>query len=196
MRLAIIGATGHLGAAIAQEATARGHEVTALGRATADITDAAAVADAVNGHDAVVASVKGPDRLVPAAPPPCSRRCPSPACRDCCSSVAVEASSNLGTAPRRLARLPPEYLETALDQAEALDILRHSTTRRRLVVPEPAADVSGARRQDRDIRSRPPTSRSSATTATAASPSATSLSAVLDAIEDRSFVRQRFTVGY
>lgn len=52
MRVLITGANGMLGRDL-QAALAR-HEVTALARADLDVTDAAAVAAAVHGHDAVV----------------------------------------------------------------------------------------------------------------------------------------------
>lgn len=56
MKIAVYGAGGTIGQRIAAEARARGHAVTALGRA-APVTDAAAVARAVAGHDAVVSAV-------------------------------------------------------------------------------------------------------------------------------------------
>ena len=56
MRLLVTGSTGMLGRDIASAATAAGHELTALGHAELDITDAAAVAAAVREArpDAVV----------------------------------------------------------------------------------------------------------------------------------------------
>ena len=74
MKLAIIGASGNLGGAVAREAAARGHQVTALGRGTVDVTDPAAVKEAIAGHDAVLAALKGPDRLLPRAAQLCWRR--------------------------------------------------------------------------------------------------------------------------
>ncbi len=69
MKIALIGATGFVGAAVLAELLARGHHVTALvrnpGRLEArphlaahalDATDAEAVAQAVRGHDAVVSA--------------------------------------------------------------------------------------------------------------------------------------------
>lgn len=69
MKIALIGATGFVGAAVLDEALARGHEVTALVRdpaklaprpgltvVKADAYDAAAVASAVKGADAVVSA--------------------------------------------------------------------------------------------------------------------------------------------
>lgn len=52
MRVLITGANGMLGRDL--QAPLAGHEVTALARADLDVTDAAAVAAAVHGHDAVV----------------------------------------------------------------------------------------------------------------------------------------------
>lgn len=69
MKLALIGPTGFVGAAILNEALQRGHAVTALSRhpeklaaqpglrvARADVLDPAQVADAVAGHDAVISA--------------------------------------------------------------------------------------------------------------------------------------------
>ncbi|MDB5870293.1 MAG: NAD-dependent epimerase/dehydratase [Polaromonas sp.] len=69
MNIALIGATGFIGSAILPEMLARGHQVTALARdpaklaaqnglrvVQADALDAAEVAQAVAGHDAVVSA--------------------------------------------------------------------------------------------------------------------------------------------
>lgn len=69
MKIALIGATGFVGAALLAEALARGHEVTALARspeklaprpglavAKADVYDAAQVAGAVQGHEAILSA--------------------------------------------------------------------------------------------------------------------------------------------
>lgn len=65
MKIAVIGATGNLGGAVTREATARGHQVTALGSSNVDAADPASVKEAVTGHDAVVVAIAGGDRLVP-----------------------------------------------------------------------------------------------------------------------------------
>ena len=52
MRYLITGASGMLGRDL--QAALAGREVTALGRADLDVTDAAAVAAAVRGHDVVL----------------------------------------------------------------------------------------------------------------------------------------------
>jgi len=69
MKIALIGATGNIGAAVLNELLQRGHQVTALVRSagrlaaherlaetTADVLDSAQVAGAVAGHDAVVSA--------------------------------------------------------------------------------------------------------------------------------------------
>jgi uncharacterized protein len=70
MKIAVIGATGRLGGAVAEEALRRGHQVTALSRnpvptealagaelVSVDVTDIVALTSAIAGQDAVVASV-------------------------------------------------------------------------------------------------------------------------------------------
>ena len=73
MQIALIGATGFVGSKVLAEALTRGHQVTALVRtpaalstragldaAAVDVNDAAAVARAVAGHDAVVSAFNAP----------------------------------------------------------------------------------------------------------------------------------------
>lgn len=62
MKIALFGATGMVGSRITAEATARGHDVTALSRSTgADLADPDAVRAAAQAHDVVV-SATGPSR--------------------------------------------------------------------------------------------------------------------------------------
>jgi len=73
MKIALIGATGFVGSKVLAEALQRGHQVTALVRSpgklqpasgltavVADATDAASIARAAAGHDAVVSAYNGP----------------------------------------------------------------------------------------------------------------------------------------
>ncbi|MFI8347883.1 NAD(P)-dependent oxidoreductase [Streptomyces sp. NPDC085596] len=57
MRIVIFGAGGRTGSAVVAEATARGHHVTSLRGADADVTDPAAVARAASGQDVAIAAV-------------------------------------------------------------------------------------------------------------------------------------------
>ena len=71
MKVALIGASGNIGSQILAELRARGHSVTAIARnpekiatgsgvtsVRADIADAAALAAALRGHDAVISAVR------------------------------------------------------------------------------------------------------------------------------------------
>src|SRR6478672_10370999 len=71
MKIALIGATGNVGRRVTAEAVSRGHEVVAIARdvstveeqagvtaVQADLTDKAAIGEAIRGADAVVLSVK------------------------------------------------------------------------------------------------------------------------------------------
>jgi putative NADH-flavin reductase len=73
MNIALIGATGFVGSKVVAEALHRGHQVTAIVRnaaklapqdklrvVVADATDAASLADAIKGHDALVSAFNGP----------------------------------------------------------------------------------------------------------------------------------------
>jgi uncharacterized protein len=57
MRIVIFGAGGRTGGTAVAEATARGHRVTSLRSADADITDPEAVARAASAHDVAIAAV-------------------------------------------------------------------------------------------------------------------------------------------
>ncbi|MER5761556.1 NAD(P)H-binding protein [Streptomyces sp. NPDC002082] len=57
IKIIVFGAGGHVGRAVVAEARARGHEVTAAGRADGDVTSAADVGRLAAGHDAAVAAV-------------------------------------------------------------------------------------------------------------------------------------------
>ena len=71
MKIAVYGATGHVGSAVTAEALSRGHQVTALSRsgasvgaafgASADLADTATFVEIANKHDVVVISA-GPPR--------------------------------------------------------------------------------------------------------------------------------------
>lgn len=80
MKIAVLGASGHVGAAITAELARRGHHVTAIARnadaiadaphvspQSGDATDTAALAKLIAGHDAVISALHhdvGPDVLI------------------------------------------------------------------------------------------------------------------------------------
>ena len=129
MKIAVIGATGNLGGAVAREATARGHQVTALGSSNMDAADPASVKEAVTGHDAVVVAIAGGDRLVPRSAGALLEALPLAGVS---RLVFLGGGGSLEYAPGHRfvdsPDFPPQYLQTARDQAEALAILRAAQT--------------------------------------------------------------------
>ncbi|WP_354637638.1 alpha/beta fold hydrolase [Kitasatospora camelliae] len=197
LRIAVLGASGNLGGAVAREAAARGHLVTRLGRADADAADPAALAGAVTGQDAVVASLKGGDRLVPRAAAALLEALPEAGVN---RLVFVGGGGSLESAPGRrfvdAPDFPPQYLETARDQAEALDVLRaaDTTVDWSYVSPPPMYLVPGeptgsyrAEARDTPLTDAEGVSRISV---------GDFACAVVDAIEEGAFLRRRFTVAY
>ena len=80
MRIALFGASGTIGRRIAQEALARGHQVTGIVRdvkkiddpriqaVQGDVTDAASLANLLKGHDAVISAVGPAPGAAPTSP--------------------------------------------------------------------------------------------------------------------------------
>jgi putative NADH-flavin reductase len=197
MKIAIIGATGNLGSAVAREATARGHQSTALGSSTVDAADPASVKQAVAGHDAVVVSIQGGDRLVPRSARALLEALPL---AGVIRLVFLGGGGSLEHAPGHRfvdsPGFPPQYLQTALDQAEALEILRAARTpiAWSYVSPPPVHLVPGektghyrAEARDTPIVDENGESRLSVGDYAAA---------VVDTLENGSFIRARFTVAY
>lgn len=198
LRIAVIGANGNLGSAVAREARDRGHDVTELDRRSADVTDATAVQTAVKGHDAVIAAVKGEDHLVPKAATVLLQALPA---ADVPRLVFLGGGGSLEYAPGRRfvdhPDFPTQYLETARDQAEALDILRSATDTPlawSYISPPPVHLMPGARtgHYRTEARNTPITDDNGESRITVPDYAA----AVVDAVEENSFIRQRFTVGY
>jgi len=197
MKIAVIGATGHLGSAVAREATARGHQVTGLNRGKVDAVDPASVAKAVAGHDAVVVSVQGDDRLVARSAQAMLEALPAAAVS---RMIFVGGGGSLEYSPGHRfvdsPDVPPEYLQTARDQAEALQILRAARTAVEwsYISPPPVHLVPGEKtgRYRAEARDTPITDESGESRISVGDYAA----AVLDALENDSFVRARFTVGY
>lgn len=192
MKIAVIGATGHLGGAVTREALDRGHRVTGLGSAQVDVADVASIRNAVADHDVVVVAVQGPDRLVPRA-----------------AAALLEAGldrlvflgggGSLEYAPGQRyidsPDFPPEYLEIARDHAEALEIFRgaKSPVRWSYVSPPPVYLVPGEKtgKYRAEARDTPITDEKGECRITVGDYA----SAVIDAVERDSFIRERFTVA-
>jgi putative NADH-flavin reductase len=142
MRIAVIGASGWLGGAIAREALARGHEVTVIGRdpaklrdiegariAAADVDDREALARAIAGQDVVVNSVTDrttEDRsIIPRAARTLLDVLPVAGVR---RLAVVGGGGSLEAVPGERgidrADFPARYRPEAEAQAEALDIYR------------------------------------------------------------------------
>jgi putative NADH-flavin reductase/pimeloyl-ACP methyl ester carboxylesterase len=144
MKIAVIGASGHLGGAVAREALSRGHEVTAIARATnglrhlngaraadADVLNEDGIAAVLAGHDAVVAALKGRDEneldVVPDGVRTLLAVLPRVGVRRLLfvgggGSLLSSSGERFVDSPD----FPQEYKGEALAQAAALDILRRA----------------------------------------------------------------------
>jgi putative NADH-flavin reductase/pimeloyl-ACP methyl ester carboxylesterase len=139
MRIAVIGATGHLGGAVAREALARGHEVTAIARnvsglegmraAAADARDVDAMTRVLAGHDAVVAAPKARDERERDAVPEAVRALLAALPRAGVRRLVFSGGggSLLSSSGERFVDLPgfpAQYKDEALAGARALELLR------------------------------------------------------------------------
>jgi putative NADH-flavin reductase len=197
MKIAIIGATGHLGGAAAREAQERGHRVTSLSRPAVDILDAESVARAVARHDAVVVAVKGDDHVVPRG---AEILIEALGAADVRRLIFVGGGGSLEQPPgQRIVdapEFPPQYLATALDQAAALEIFRKSgdAIDWSYASPPPVHLVDGAktgqyRVQARDTPIVDEAGESRITVGDFAS-------AIIDVVENGRFIRERFTAAH
>jgi putative NADH-flavin reductase len=128
MKIALFGATGMVGSRIASEATARGHEVTTLSRATGgDLADPAAVREAATSHDVVV-SATGPSRTGDAHEPWLDAVSTLIANAGDARILFVGGAGSLltpdGTRLLDTDGFPAEYLAEATAGAAALDLFR------------------------------------------------------------------------
>ncbi|WP_027343876.1 NAD(P)-dependent oxidoreductase [Hamadaea tsunoensis] len=197
MKIAVIGATGNLGGAVAAEASARGHDVTALGSKDVNAADPASLRDAVAGHDAVVAALKGADHLVPRAAEALLSALPEAGVD---RLLFVGGGGSLtGPDGQRFVdgpNFPAAYLETARDQTAALDLLRAAETpvRWTYVSPPPMYLVPGEKTGTYRVEARDtPLLGADGESRVSVGDYA---SAIVDALESGNFARERVTVAY
>ena len=214
LRIAVFGATGHIGSAVCVEAVGRGHQVTALARhapeattpkgttaVRVDVLDPLAVADVVAGHDAVVAALAGRDpgaaRTVPEAARLLLTVLPGVGVK---RLIFIGGGASLrDPSGRRFLddpNLPEQYRPEAAAAAEALEIFRasDSTLDWTYLSPPPMHLVDGDKtgRYRSQPGDRPVADAGGESRITLGDLAA----AAIDAAESDNFRRQRFTVGY
>jgi putative NADH-flavin reductase len=214
VRIAVIGATGWLGGAIAREAVSRGHEVTAIGRdadrlaelegvtaVRADATDPETIAEAIAGHDVVVSSVtdrRGPDRsIIPTVAAALIKAVPLAGVPRLAvvgggGSLLDESGARFVDQPG----FPEQYKAEALAGAEALELLRATPEALDWTYLSPPAHQlePGDKRGGYAVRGddRPVTNAAGENVITSGDLAA----AMVDELEQPQFSRRRFTAGY
>jgi uncharacterized protein len=211
---AVIGASGHLGGAVAREALSRGHDVTAVARDTgglrdldgaraadADALDIDAMTQVLGDHDAVVAALKARDESEPNVVPDAAGALLAALPRAGVRRVVfvVSGGSLLSPSGQRFVDspdFPSEYKGEALAQARALEILRAAdgAVDWSYVSPPPLQLVEGewtgryrVRAGDLPITDDRGESRISVLDYAAA---------IVDALENGRFVGERFPAAY
>ena len=213
MKIAVIGASGWLGGAIAREAVSRGHEVTAIGRdaarlsqvegaraVVADLDDPEPIVDAVRGSDVVVSSVTDRSTADRSRIPATARQLLDLAPRARVHRVAfVGGGGSLEIEPGLRAvdapGFPEQHKAEALAQAEALNVLRGSEggVDWTYMSPPPRHLVPGEKTSGYQVRGgdRPVVNGAGESRITAGDFAA----AFVDELEASRFSRQRFTAG-
>jgi putative NADH-flavin reductase/pimeloyl-ACP methyl ester carboxylesterase len=214
MRIAVIGASGHLGGAVAREALSRGHEVTAIARNASrlreldgarvtevDVLDPDATTHTLADHDAVVAALKhrddtGPD-LVPDAARALLAALPRAGVRRLL--FLGGGGSLLSPSGRRFVdspNFPAQYKGEAMAAARALEILREADGALdwSYVSPPPIHLVEGERTGRYRVRAGdlPITDEQGESRISVPDYAA----AIVDALEGGRFVGARFTAAY
>lgn len=203
MNIALIGATGNIGGRILDEALRRGHDVTGVTRdparlatrdhlsvAVADAGDPAALAHVLQGHDAIIVSVKWNENRIDAVIDAVRRS----GCRRCLFVVGA------GSLLRDDGRLHFDHMKdlgieppTSRPALLALDALRRVDDLDWTAI-SPAADIqpgerTGMFRLGRDHLVQDATGRSAISREDFAM-------AIVDEVEQPRHVRSRFTVAY
>jgi putative NADH-flavin reductase len=140
MKIALVGATGMIGQRVLTEASARGHDVTAISRnpsstnnaartVAADATDSAALESAIRSHDAVISAI-GPSRAAAADVIVEATRALAAACTraDVRRVIVVNGAGSLAVQPGVELLSTPDFRSdwrpVALAHREALEIWR------------------------------------------------------------------------
>jgi putative NADH-flavin reductase/pimeloyl-ACP methyl ester carboxylesterase len=214
MRIAVVGASGHLGGAVAREALSRGHDVTAIARdagrvrdlegartSEANVLDVDAMTRVLAGHDAVVAALKardagepdvvpdGAEALLAALPPAGVRRLLFVGGG---GTLLSPSGERFVDAPQ----FPQEYKGEALAQARALEILSdaNGAVDWSYASPPPVDLIDGERTGRYRVRAGdlPITDGQGRSSITVPDYAA----AIVDTLESGRFVGTRFTAAY
>ncbi|HTC43840.1 MAG TPA: NAD(P)-dependent oxidoreductase [Steroidobacteraceae bacterium] len=203
MKVAHIGSTGKVGSKVREELLRRGHAVTAISRhpdktpahkgVTAvhgDVSDPDALAVVVRGHDAVISSA-------PFAPGTSAKVLDAVRKSGVKRYIAVGGAGSLEVAPGKLlkdtAAIPPEWLPAINEGAELLRLLRPEQ-QLEWTYFSPAALIGPGERTG--------TFRLGKEQLITAADGKSSISyddyaiALVDELEKRQHIRQRFTIGY
>lgn len=208
MKLVLFGASGMIGSRILSEALRRGHSVTVVVRdpnkfrapagaisvITGDVTDAASIAAAVKGHDAVLSAIGGTVEVVKAAAQPLLDGLITARVK---RLLVVGGAGSLEVAPGIQLLATPDFPAAwkgyALAHAEALQIFRKNTTLDWSYL-SPAALISPGERtgtfrlgDDQLLTDATGQSRISAEDFAVA---------FLDEVENPKHIRRRFTLAY
>lgn len=219
MKIAIIGASGHLGSAIAREALARGHDVTAISPKAsdlenghvqgldnailtiADLNDPSSIVRAITGHDAVVSAVRnkslGPEThfLRDTAQTLLTVLPKAGVSRLIFLGGGASLLDSTGHPASEAPWFPAEFKDDAREHAEALAFLRAADTPVEWSYSSPSVVnfVDGAKTSTYRAEARdtmyPDLSPKSQLT------TGSYTAAIVDALESGSFIRQRFAVG-
>ena len=213
MKLALIGASGFVGAAVLQEALGRGHQVTgivrnpaklpqhpALNAVAGDAYNAEALAALLKGHDAVIHAfnpgwgtadirerfIQGSQAIIAASKQADVQRL-----------LVVGGAGSLNVAPNLQLRATPaspaEYKEGAEGARQALNLLKAETALAWSFISPPALLQPGARSGQFRIGGDQLLMNGDAPAQISVADLAV---AIIDELERPHHLRQRFTVGY
>ncbi|HSW75219.1 MAG TPA: NAD(P)H-binding protein [Candidatus Saccharimonadales bacterium] len=219
LKIAIIGASGRLGSAIAREALARGHSVTAISPrasdfdnehvhgleeatiAVADLSDPSAVVRVITGHDAVISAIRnknlGPEThfLRDAAQTLLKVLPQASVSRLIFLGGGASLLDSTGHPASEAPWFPAEFKDDAREHAEALAFLRAADTPVEWSYSSPSVvnfvdgPNTGAYRAEARDTMYPDLNAQSQLT------TGSYAAAIVDALESGSFIRQRFAVG-